>query len=313
VPNERLSRNSAFDGARRVRHGSPHGLRPCCAGRLKRATGARESETNRERQVWGGAQRSRYGRPSPPSPQLPWLSTRPGAPEHATSPKVERFRRSGRCALVPVGGTIRLWAVFPRSADQEQQSSLGLAARSGAPGLTDTHHTANFTGGSRCIHPAFGLSWLYCRLMKYLGLDYPIYGVQVRGLARPEPHPTSIEQMAADYVDQIRMAQPEGPYFLLGWFHGDLLLFTSRVARPEDAVTPDMRIALGGPGAWTPFVHPDGWMPYVDGNIETYHIDCGHLQMFQPGTLAQVGPILAAKFQEVTGNESLSHRESRKR
>ena len=57
-----------------------------------------------------------------------------GAPERATNPKVERSRRSGRCALAPVGGTIRLWAAFPRSADQAQQPSLGLVARSGAPG-----------------------------------------------------------------------------------------------------------------------------------------------------------------------------------
>lgn len=39
--------------------------------------------------------------------------------------------------MAPVGGTIRLRAVFPRSADQGQQSSLGLVARSGAPGLDE--------------------------------------------------------------------------------------------------------------------------------------------------------------------------------
>jgi len=60
----------------------------------------------------------------------------PELPSECTSPKVERSRRSsGRCVLAPVGGTIRLWVVFPRSADQEQQPSLGLVTRSGAPGL----------------------------------------------------------------------------------------------------------------------------------------------------------------------------------
>src|SRR6185312_7441673 len=71
-----------------------------------------------------------------------------------------------------------------------------------------------------CMHPGVGISWCYSGLMKYLGSDYPIYGVQARSLARPEPLPTSVEQMAADYVDQIRMVQPEGPYFLLGWSFG---------------------------------------------------------------------------------------------
>ncbi|MGH3850531.1 MAG: alpha/beta fold hydrolase, partial [Pseudonocardiaceae bacterium] len=47
--------------------------------------------------------------------------------------------------------------------------------------------------------------------------------VQARGLARPEPLPTSLEQMAADYADQIRQVQPAGPYFLLGWSFGGLV------------------------------------------------------------------------------------------
>lgn len=59
--------------------------------------------------------------------------------------------------------------------------------------------------------------------MKYLGPDYPVYGIQARGLARPGPLPASIEQMAADYVDQIRLVQPVGPYCLLGWSLGGLV------------------------------------------------------------------------------------------
>ncbi|UOQ42594.1 hypothetical protein MUN89_11450 [Halobacillus salinarum] len=32
-----------------------------------------------------------------------------------------------------------------------------------------------------CVHPAGGLSWCYAGLMKELGRDYPIYGLQARG------------------------------------------------------------------------------------------------------------------------------------
>jgi thioesterase domain-containing protein/aryl carrier-like protein len=74
-----------------------------------------------------------------------------------------------------------------------------------------------------CIHPGAGISWSYCGLMKHLGPDYPIYAVQARGLAGPEPLPTSIEEMAADYADQIRKVQPNGPYHLLGWSVGGLV------------------------------------------------------------------------------------------
>jgi len=269
-----------------------------------------------------------------------------------------------------------------------------------------------------CIHPGGGISWSYCGLIKHLGPDYPIYGVQARSLARPEPRPTSVEQMAADYADHIHMIQPTGPYCLLGWsyggiaahavatelqrrgkqvallavldtypvcgqlshedvpelderemligmldaldydvqslegepltfakaveifrrshesvwanfekyhlsaaakilannfhimvdytpgrFHGDLLLFTSTIheptvyqpktPQPEDAPT------------------PEAWKPYVDGTIETHAIVSRHDRMMQSGALSQIGPILAAKLEEIkleeiTDNASLS-------
>jgi amino acid adenylation domain-containing protein/non-ribosomal peptide synthase protein (TIGR01720 family) len=74
-----------------------------------------------------------------------------------------------------------------------------------------------------CLHPGGGVSWSYCGLIKYLGPDRPVYGVQARSLARPEPLPTSIEQMAADYADQICKVQPAGPYCLLGWSVGGIV------------------------------------------------------------------------------------------
>jgi nonribosomal peptide synthetase DhbF len=80
------------------------------------------------------------------------------------------------------------------------------------------------TSGKRsplfCIHPAGGLSWCYAGLMKSLGPDYPIYGLQARGIARPEPLPGDLLDMAADYISHIRSVQPHGPYYLLGWSLG---------------------------------------------------------------------------------------------
>jgi amino acid adenylation domain-containing protein len=73
-----------------------------------------------------------------------------------------------------------------------------------------------------CIHPGGGISWSYCGLIKHLSPDHPIYGVQARSLARPEPRPASVEQMAADYADQIHMIHPAGPYCLLGWSFGGI-------------------------------------------------------------------------------------------
>jgi thioesterase domain-containing protein/acyl carrier protein len=73
-----------------------------------------------------------------------------------------------------------------------------------------------------CVHPAGGISWSYYRLLKYLDPEYPVYAVQSRSLARPEFRPESIEQMAADYADEIQAVQPTGPYHIFGWSFGGL-------------------------------------------------------------------------------------------
>ncbi|MGW1779990.1 amino acid adenylation domain-containing protein, partial [Streptomyces sp. NPDC002143] len=242
-----------------------------------------------------------------------------------------------------------------------------------------------------CIHPGGGISWCYSGLLSHLAPEHPVYAIQARSLGRDEPRPTSYEEMAADYVQQVRKIQPEGPYLLLGWsaggliahavatelqgqgrhtallavldaypvvdlafdetpvpserdvlvgmldcdpdevgedplthqevvevlrrrgsalaglterhveavvaiminnaglalsfrpavFHGDLLLFNSTIDRGEDS-----------PGA-------DVWRPYVTGGIDSYDITARHDRMTRPGSLAQLGPLLAARITEV--------------
>ncbi|MBL1082661.1 alpha/beta fold hydrolase, partial [Streptomyces actinomycinicus] len=82
------------------------------------------------------------------------------------------------------------------------------------------------TGGGRpplfCIHPGGGLSWSYSALIKHVDPQYPLYGIQARSLARPEPRPASVEEMAVDYADQIQTVQPHGPYHVAGWSFGGL-------------------------------------------------------------------------------------------
>ncbi|MFJ1938893.1 non-ribosomal peptide synthase/polyketide synthase [Kitasatospora sp. NPDC088160] len=256
-----------------------------------------------------------------------------------------------------------------------------------------------------CVHPGGGISWSYSGLLNHLGPQHPVYAIQARGLGRPEPLPTSYEEMAADYADQIQKIQPEGPYLLLGWsaggliahalacelqsrgertallaildaypvkdvqfaevpvptvrdvlvgvldvdpdelgdqeityaevaevlnrrgsalaglnerqieviveiminnaklavdfvpgrFGGDLLLFNSTIDRAEDNAGPAI------------------WRPYVAGRIESHEITTRHDRMTQAGSLAQIGPILAARITETTGDTdgttTLSHQE----
>jgi thioesterase domain-containing protein len=76
-----------------------------------------------------------------------------------------------------------------------------------------------------CAHPVVGLSWCYLALVPHVDARFPLYGVQARGLRRPEPLPASMAEMARDYTDQIRMVQPSGPYHLLGWSLGGNIAF----------------------------------------------------------------------------------------
>jgi amino acid adenylation domain-containing protein len=71
-----------------------------------------------------------------------------------------------------------------------------------------------------CVHPAGGLSWCYMPLARYAEPGLPLYGLQARGLDGTTELARSIEEMAADYIEQIRSVQPSGPYRLLGWSYG---------------------------------------------------------------------------------------------
>ncbi|WP_433682774.1 amino acid adenylation domain-containing protein [Nocardia sp. CA-119907] len=74
-----------------------------------------------------------------------------------------------------------------------------------------------------CIHPAVGLSWCYRTLDRYLSDGRPIYGLQAPQIGGEIPGPTSIEEMAERYFDEIRAVQPHGPYHLLGWSLGGVI------------------------------------------------------------------------------------------
>ncbi len=83
-------------------------------------------------------------------------------------------------------------------------------------------------GGTRpplfCVHPAAGISWVYSSLIPHLDEELPLHGLQARGLSDgTQSLPGSVEEMAADYVGEIRRVQPSGPYHLLGWSFGGIV------------------------------------------------------------------------------------------
>ncbi len=78
------------------------------------------------------------------------------------------------------------------------------------------------TGGSK--PPFFCLHGGGKKLAKLLGTDQPLYGLQPHGQDGRRA-PSKIEDMAADYIKEIRTIQPKGPYYLGGYSFGGMVVF----------------------------------------------------------------------------------------
>jgi thioesterase domain-containing protein len=76
-----------------------------------------------------------------------------------------------------------------------------------------------------CVHPAGGSVLPLVDLARQFIPDQPFYGLQAVGLyGEREPY-TTIEEMAARYVDEIRLIQQEGPYVIGGLSFGGFVAF----------------------------------------------------------------------------------------
>ncbi|WP_223778405.1 non-ribosomal peptide synthetase [Streptomyces sp. 135] len=134
----------------------------------------------------------------------------------------ERMFRTGERAKWTSGGLLAL-----RGRSPDGKHAAGAARRAGTDhGDLEVLLPLRPTGTRPplfCLHTGTGLSWAYAALLRHLPQDLPVHGVQARGLAEQEPMPRSVEEMAADYAEQIRSVQPTGPYHLLGWSFGGLI------------------------------------------------------------------------------------------
>lgn len=76
-----------------------------------------------------------------------------------------------------------------------------------------------------CLHSGVGFALSYMPLIRHLGAERPVYGIQAPYVVEGGPLPTSIEETAAEYIRLIKKVRPEGPYHLLGWSLGGLLAY----------------------------------------------------------------------------------------
>jgi amino acid adenylation domain-containing protein len=69
-----------------------------------------------------------------------------------------------------------------------------------------------------------GMLWGYANLAKHLGVDQPVYAFNSRGMDGLEEFATT-EELAAQYVQELRTFQKQGPYYLGGYCFGGEVAF----------------------------------------------------------------------------------------
>ncbi|UKO97051.1 amino acid adenylation domain-containing protein [Nostoc sp. UHCC 0870] len=75
------------------------------------------------------------------------------------------------------------------------------------------------------IHALGGNVIGYQTLVRHLGAEQPVYGLQAQGLdGKQAPH-TRVEDMASHYIQEIRTVQPHGPYLLGGFSSGGIVAY----------------------------------------------------------------------------------------
>ncbi|HEU4556351.1 MAG TPA: amino acid adenylation domain-containing protein, partial [Longimicrobium sp.] len=132
-----------------------------------------------------------------------------------------RVRRELGCdlpvATLFVGGTVRHMAEAVRSHGQP-------AAAPGVAPLVPLRATGTLPP-LFVVHPAGRRVSNYAALVKRLGPDQPVYGLQDVGddLARP------VEQIAGEHLRAMRAVQPYGPYHLVGWSYGGVVAYEMAV------------------------------------------------------------------------------------
>ena len=84
-------------------------------------------------------------------------------------------------------------------------------------------------GGSRppliLVHGVQGDVLEYRELVKRLGPDQPVYGIEAQGNDEGEAVLRTIEQVAAGYVEELRQQRLAGPYYLCGYCWAGALTF----------------------------------------------------------------------------------------
>lgn len=111
-------------------------------------------------------------------------------------------------------------APTPAAMAREIFAGLGAGESGVVPLQTSGDRTPIFF-----VHPGDGDVLAFPVLARRLGADQPSYALRCAGLDDERSIPSSLEQLAADYVSDIQQVQSEGPYVLGGFCLGAVIAF----------------------------------------------------------------------------------------
>lgn len=124
------------------------------------------------------------------------------------------FSRKMPVAMMLKASTVRQQAGFLRSEKIDADELLLIPIR---------------TGGSKqpifCLGGKGGTPIRFNRLFAYLAKDQPVYYFRSRGLNPGENTENFVEDIAADFINELKTVQPHGPYYFLGESSGGLVAY----------------------------------------------------------------------------------------
>ncbi|MBL0385660.1 amino acid adenylation domain-containing protein [Tumebacillus sp. ITR2] len=147
----------------------------------------------------------------------------------------DSFFDLGGSSLSALSVMIRLEQVFGTSLsnavllESPTVEALAQVLRAGGKSSGSSRMVGIRTTGKQapifCIHPYGGHTTGYFELIRYLGADQPVYGIQSSGLQGEAVPFTRFEDMATDYIQLIKSKQPVGPYTLVGHSMGGCIAY----------------------------------------------------------------------------------------
>jgi thioesterase domain-containing protein len=142
-----------------------------------------------------------------------------------------RFRIDLRLTAILEAPTVRSMAVLISQSSDHERSGLVCLNGDGEVNLF-------------LVHDGFGETLLYLHLAKRLPAKISVYGIEPKRLTGIPLAHTSVEDMAAFYVDQIRKLQPKGPYLIGGLCAGGVIAHAMAACLKEKGEQVQMVVLL---------------------------------------------------------------------